>query len=240
MLYYVATALQAKDVISGLLITEWVLLLGAAVVVAWLWRLDKRETFSLRLPGARGFVGVLLVSVSAWTLGILGAAITELIIPMPQAFVESMKEFFNLVTESLTAPGVLFLGAVSPAICEEAAFRGIILSGFANRLAKWQTVIVVGLLFGVFHLSIYRFLPTALLGMLITYAVLETRSILAGVIIHFGVNAIVFSSGIYPSLNKLLGMQEEQVVDWTRLAGFGAVLILGLWLLRSGKKTSQN
>ena len=92
----------------------------------------------------------------------------------------------------------------------------------------------------IFHLSIYRFLPTALLGMLITYAVIETRSILAGVIIHFGVNAIVFSSGIYPSLNKLLGMQDEQIVDWTRLAGFGAVLVLGLLFVRSDKKTSKN
>jgi membrane protease YdiL (CAAX protease family) len=147
-----------------------------------------------------------------------------------------MREFFNLVTESLTAPGVLFLGAVSPAICEEAAFRGIILSGFAGRLAKWQTVIVVGLLFGVFHLSIYRFLPTALLGMLITYAVIETRSILTGVVIHFGVNAIVFSAGIYPSLSNLLGMQDEHIVDWTRLAGFAAILVLGLWFLKSDNK----
>jgi membrane protease YdiL (CAAX protease family) len=172
------------------------------------------------------------VAVSAWTVGILGAMVTQLILPMPQAFVESMREFFNLVTDSLTAPGVLFLGAVSPAICEEAAFRGIILSGFAGRLAKWQTVVIVGLLFGAFHLSIYRFLPTALLGMLITYAVIETGSILSGVIIHFGVNGIVFSSGLYPRLNALLGMQDEQIVDWTRLAGFAAVLVVGLWLLR--------
>jgi sodium transport system permease protein len=235
MLYYVATALQAKDVISGLLITEWVLLFGAAVLVAWFWRLDKRKTFSLRLPGTRALAGTLLVAVSAWTVGILGAAVTQLILPMPQAFVESMREFFNLVTESLTAPGVLFLGAVSPAICEEVAFRGIILSGFAGRLARWQTVVIVGLLFGAFHLSVYRFLPTALLGMLITYAVIETGSILSGVIIHFGVNGIVFSSGLYPRLNQLLGMQDEQIVDWTRLAVFASVLVVGLWLLRSDK-----
>ncbi len=239
MLYYVATALQAKDVISGLLITEWVLLLGAAVFVAWLWRLDKRKTFSLRLPGARAFAGTLLVAVSAWTVGIFGAAVTQLILPMPQAFVESMREFFNLVTESLTAPGVLFLGAVSPAICEEAAFRGIILSGFAGRLAKWQTIVVVGLLFGVFHLSIYRFLPTALLGMLITYAVIETGSILTGVIIHFGVNAIVFSAGLYPRLNAFLGMQDEQIVDWSRLACFAAILVVGLFLLRKSEPSPK-
>jgi sodium transport system permease protein len=232
LLYYVATALQAKDVISGLLITEWVLLLIPAILVPFLWRLDMRETFRLRLPGAKGFVGTLLVAISAWTLGLVGAALTELFLPMPQAFVESMQEFFHLVTESLATPGVLFLCAVSPAICEEAAFRGVILSGLGSRLARWQVVVVVGLLFGVFHLSIYRFIPTALLGMLITYAVLETGSILSGVTVHFGVNAIVFSSGIYPSLSKVLGLQEGEISNWPRIAGFGVLLALGLWLLR--------
>jgi hypothetical protein len=71
--------------------------------------------------------------------------------------------------------------------------------------------------------------------MLITYAVIETGSILSGVIIHFGVNGIVFASGLYPRLNRLLGMQDEQIVDWTRLAGFAVALVVGLWLLRSPK-----
>jgi sodium transport system permease protein len=238
LLYYVATALQAREVLSGLLITEWILLLGPAVLVPFLWRLDFRETFSLRLPGATGFLGTLLVAVSAWTLGVLGAAVTELFLPMPQAFVESMREFFNVVTDNLTAPAMLFLVAVSPAVCEEAAFRGVILSGVKGRLARWQSVVLVGLLFGVFHLSIYRFLPTALLGMLITYVVLETGSILSAVIIHFCVNATVFSSGVYPRLSQLLGLSagEGTVENWSRFAGFGVLLIAGLWVIRRDKK----
>lgn len=238
LLYYVASALQAKDVISGLLVTEWLLLLVPAVLVVFLWRLDPVETFSLRLPGIRSFTGTILVATSAWTLGILGAALTELFLPVPQAFADSMREFFHVVTESLTAPGILFLIALSPAICEEAAFRGVILSGLAGRLRTWEAVIVVGLLFGFFHLSIYRFAPTALLGMVITFAVLRTRSILPAVIIHFGVNALVFSSGIYPGLARSMGLSptDGRVENWSHLGGFGAFLVIGLVLLWREKR----
>jgi sodium transport system permease protein len=238
LLYYVASALQARDVISGLLVTEWFLLLIPSLLVVLLWRLDPKETFSLRLPSMTGFVGTLLVAVSAWTLGLLGAALTELVLPMPQAFVESMREFFNVVTEGLDTPGVLFLTAFSPAVCEEAAFRGVILSGLAGRLSKWQAVIVVGLLFGFFHLSIYRLVPTALLGMVITFAVLETRSILPGVLIHFGVNAILFSAEMYPSLASWMGLDTTggRIDSWTPIAGFGVLLIVGLVLLAREKR----
>jgi membrane protease YdiL (CAAX protease family) len=150
---------------------------------------------------------------------------------MPQSFADSMREFFHIVTESLSMPGVLFLCAVSPAICEEAAFRGVILSGLKGKLARWQTVVVVGLLFGFFHLSIYRLAPTALLGMLITFAVLQTRSILSGILIHFGVNAMVFATGIYPSLGAAVGLSERGIENGLPVAGFGVVLVAGLLLL---------
>jgi hypothetical protein len=73
--------------------------------------------------------------------------------------------------------------------------------------------------------------------MLITYVVLETRSILSAVIIHFGVNATVFSAGIYPQLSQLLGLSAEEgtVENWPRFAGFAVLLIMGLRLVRKRK-----
>jgi hypothetical protein len=62
---------------------------------------------------------------------------------------------------------------------------------------------------------------------------------LTGVIIHFGVNAIVFSAGLYPRLNAFLGMQDEQIVDWSRLAGFAAILVVGLFLLRKSEPSPK-
>jgi len=79
--------------------------------------------------------------------------------------------------------------AVSPAICEELLFRGAILSGLERRLPAWLLIPAVGLLFGVFHLSIYRVALTGLTGMVLTYVVWRTRSLWNGILLHFLFNA---------------------------------------------------
>ena len=42
----------------------------------------------------------------------------------------------------------------------------------------------MGVLFGIFHLSIYRIVPTALFGIVITYAVIRSGSIFVGMLLH--------------------------------------------------------
>ena len=49
--------------------------------------------------------------------------------------------------------------AVTPAVCEEALFRGPILRGLRTRLSPVGAAVVTGLLFGLFHGDVWRFLP---------------------------------------------------------------------------------
>ncbi len=72
--------------------------------------------------------------------------------------------------------------------------------------------------------------------MVITYAVLQTRSILTGMIIHFGVNSIIFTSGIYPTLGTFLGLRDGKIDNFTPMAGFGVLFVVGMWLLSREKR----
>lgn len=85
---------------------------------------------------------------------------------------------------------MLFLTAVLPAVCEEFTNRGIFLSAMRGSFSKWQTVIIGGITFGLFHQYISQVFYTALMGMLLTYLVLTTRSIIPAAIVHFTNNAI--------------------------------------------------
>ena len=73
--------------------------------------------------------------------------------------------------------------AILPALCEEALFRGVLRRCFAD-LPDWLTAAVVGLLFGVFHLDVYRLVPTAVLGMAITYLCVKTDNFALAVGYH--------------------------------------------------------
>jgi len=85
----------------------------------------------------------------------------------------------------------LLLVAATPAVCEEALFRGVVLRGLATRLAPSAAIVLTGVLFGLFHLDIWRLLPSTVLGILLSWVALETRSLVPSMIIHFLNNAIL-------------------------------------------------
>jgi membrane protease YdiL (CAAX protease family) len=83
-----------------------------------------------------------------------------------------------------------FIIAVMPAICEEALHRGFILSSLASVKNKWIIVLSMGVIFGLFHLDLYRFLPTAVLGMALSYIMIETKNMVLPFFFHFINNAL--------------------------------------------------
>jgi len=188
VLYYLGTLVQTENLIYGLLLTLWVFLLLPTLLFARAYRLPLRDSFALRLPSARH----LLAGVFLAPAGLLGARavfqIQERFIPVP---VEFMKSFDQLVDGGETGLWLtLFTVAVSPAICEEALFRGVLLDQLRRVFPSWRAVVIGGFLFGLFHLSIYRILPTALLGMLAGMLVVVSGSILPAVVLHGLYNAL--------------------------------------------------
>ena len=83
----------------------------------------------------------------------------------------------------------LLLMAVTPAVCEEALFRGPILRGLRARLSPAAAAIMTGAMFGLYHGDVWRFLPTALLGVGLSALALASGSIIPSMIAHFVNNA---------------------------------------------------
>ncbi len=188
LIFYVGVQVQSRDILSGLLITEW-LLIGLPVVgLLWYVRVDLLSTFFLRSFRLDGAVATAVIGLSwlvlAFQLGIWHSSV----LPMPEEMAKAYLEAMRLQEANILV--LLGVVAVSPAVCEELLFRGAMLSGLEKRLAPWALIPLIGLLFGLFHISIYRVVLTGLTGVVLTYIVWRTRSLWNGILMHFVFNGV--------------------------------------------------
>ena len=117
--------------------------------------------------------------------------------------------------------------AVTPAICEEALFRGPILRGLATRLSPLAAAVVTGVLFGLFHFDVWRFLPTGLLGVMLSLIALRARSIIPSMLAH------AVNNGCLVALAQL-GL-DERIDDARRRPSQVAIFVAVVgWLLAAG------
>lgn len=107
---------------------------------------------------------------------------------------ESAARLTNAVVRTDQLPLLLFnmlVIAVLPAIGEEFIFRGLVLPIFIRWTGRAQlSVWISAVLFSAMHFQFYGFFPRLLLGALLGYLFLWSRSIWVPVVAHFTNNAL--------------------------------------------------
>ena len=217
----------------GLLAAEWLLLFMPAVAFVALGGFDPVRTLSLKRPtGSQAIASVLVIFGAmplVWVIGWL----QTFVLPVPWELLEGLEELVTAETTSRLL-WLLLLLAVTPAICEEVVFRGVLLGG-TRTLDPWRVIVMNGVIFGAFHLSfetVIRFLPTAVLGMVIAWSVLRTGSIWIGVVMHFLNNGTIVVLASIPAVQALFADPEAPPPLW--LVPLGLVIFAaGVRLLRA-------
>lgn len=151
------------------------------------YRLDPVQAFALRAPPAAAWPAVLIGAPSALVTGIGLGELFQRFVPVPERVLREFSEMF--AAQGLPLWETVLLVAIVPGIFEELAFRGVLLHGLSRRLRPVALAAVVGLVFGFFHVSLWRILPTAYLGVLLSAVVLLTGSIFPAMLWHALSNA---------------------------------------------------
>lgn len=189
LLVFVGAQFQQQSLLFGLFATEIFLIVSPAFMYAAANHYNLRKTFSLLpISASTALLSVMIASAGFVLVGMI-TALQEYIFPRSpeyQAAWEVVLQKFLAVPVGVT----LAVVAVLPGVCEELFFRGFILRGVRQRCSDDFAIILVGLLFGAFHVDPYRFLPTSLLGMLFGYLVVKTGSLVPGMIAHAVNNSI--------------------------------------------------
>ena len=78
----------------------------------------------------------------------------------------------------------LLVFGLLPAICEEIAFRGFMLSGLQRRFRPRNAVILGSFFFALFHMNVFQFLPAFFLGVVLGLLTIRSKSLLPAMIFH--------------------------------------------------------
>lgn len=109
--------------------------------------------------------------------------------PFSETYMEFERAQLKLIEDYLRGDHLVLLTifhiGVVPAVCEEVLFRGYILRNFERSMNVWVAIVLSGLIFGFFHIRLTQFIPLAMLGMLLAWMTIQTRSLWPAVVAHF-------------------------------------------------------
>jgi sodium transport system permease protein len=122
--------------------------------------------------------------------------------PMNPAAVLQLRDIEGLFAN---APlwQVLAVIALAPAVCEELAFRGFILSGLRRSGHPLAAVLLSSALFGLAHGILQQSIGAAVIGIVIGYLAIKSGSLLPGVVYH----------AIHNGLSVLIGRVSVEFIE---------------------------
>ncbi len=195
-MFYVGQIAQVLDKVYGMIATQFlVIMLPSVALVGWL-RLPFKEVFSLRMPRWTALLGAPLMAPGSVLLTAGIASLQSSFLPMSDSYAKTMMDY--MVPKDQPLAMILFAMAVMPGVCEEVLFRGAIFGLLRRKFTSVYCCFLVGILFGFFHLSGYRLLPTATLGIILTLMVYRTGSIFPSMLFHASHNALAITISSVP------------------------------------------
>jgi ABC-2 type transport system permease protein/sodium transport system permease protein len=183
-----------------------ILILALPWLAAKYMRVNVRTAFRLERPKLAAVVAALCFGCSTWVLAHAWFGVQEQWLPMPPLVERAMQDAASWLGESHVLV-VLLLLAFVPAVCEELFFRGYVLSGVRGALGKTPAVLLVALVFAVYHQSVFRLAVSGALGLLLGLLVVQWRSVWPAVLAHFMHNGIAVAAaqpdGLQPLVERL-------------------------------------
>lgn len=203
---------QSKDLQTGLIITQYIIILLPPIIYIMAKRLSVREVLKLNKISFKHVFLIICITILIYPAAIFGNALLITIISflgnlnIPQLPTATNRSEYLML---------IFIISISAGICEEIFFRGFILSGY-ERMGKKKAIIFSAILFGFFHFNIYNLLGPIILGLVFGYLVSETGSIFAGMVGH------IVNNGFAVTLGYILNLAAD-FIPGTDAAGEMAV-----------------
>jgi sodium transport system permease protein len=184
-----------SEFVISTLIIQLALVAFPAVLMAVVLTASPSRTLLLRFTRGTSLVAAVLLAVCLNPAASALQRFVQILYPLGPETTQQLAEVVRFITE---APmwQVLALLALTPAICEELAFRGFILSGLRHLGHKGMAILVTSLFFGIVHGMLQQSINACVLGMVLGFLAVQTGSILPCMLFHATHNALQIVSAV--------------------------------------------
>lgn len=225
-----------------LIIQQLVFIATPAMLMGVMLTTSVRQTFQLNWPSVRHGLAAVLLALAMHPLSLEFARQMEWFFPPLPAGVKEIAAAMARPELPWWLPFLAF--AVAPAVCEEIAFRGFLLSGFRHSGRTGLAILLSAATFGLMHLIPQQVLNAMLLGLVLGLLAVRSRSLLPAIAFHLVFNGLEVARARYGHLvpdQGLWGLWFRQTEAGLLYRPLLLVTTLGLaavilgWLLRTPK-----
>lgn len=176
--------------------TSWILLFSSIITILTLiliYKIKKRKVKEELLINGTKTINYL----SAFLLGALCWFFNSAVLTLVSSAGLLEDQFSK--TDNILAPllegsfliAFITVGIIAP-IAEEFLFRGVVFNTLKKRFSLAWTIVIQGILFGMFHLNLVQGSYATLLGIVFGYVTYKTKSLWPAIIIHIVNNSMSF------------------------------------------------
>jgi len=226
--------------VNIVLVTQIGLIATPALLMTLVLTRSPRRTLLLVAPRWSTVPAAFLLALAVNPLAAKLAEFISATYPLSEEARRSLEPMVALLGEMPLIAVVLVIG-LAPAICEELAFRGFILSGLRRMGSKWTAIVISSLFFGLTHGLLQQSLAATAVGIAIGYIAVQSGSLVPGMVFHCTHNSLSLLAARvtptvladHPWLNWLFRPVEPEAVvyayHWPWLA-LGAAVGTGILL----------
>ncbi|WDV47310.1 type II CAAX endopeptidase family protein [Clostridiaceae bacterium M8S5] len=222
---------QEKDLYSGLIITEYLIIMLPVLLYSKLRGFNISRLFRIKKTSVKNVLLAPIITLAFYPVAVFANSLVIVLIsffrepkvfqiPTPQNKVELLRAFLIV--------------AVSAGLCEEILFRGFIMRAY-EKLGKKIAILLSAIVFGMFHFNIYNLLGPIVLGIIFGYMTYRTGSILTSMVAHMVNNAFATTLSYivlkYSNITKNTEIKNSLNTNDPKQYIIAAVVMGGLSLL---------
>ena len=195
LFFFLGSRFKGLGLIGGVYMIQLLLIFSPCIIFLYFWKYDIKEILRIRGFSIGTIFIAILLGLSGMVVTMQISALQNIFFPFPSA----EKVLGPLLDVLKSKNGMLdfiikfSMIALLPALCEETLFRGVLQSTLEKHLKnKLHAIVFTAIVFGAFHMSPYRFIPTMIIGLYLGYLAQRSKSIFPGMLVHAINNGLVY------------------------------------------------